>query len=254
MNKIQRDLVPEQLSFRAVEEDGKRYLEGYASVFGKRSKPIYEDGKLFYEIIDRSAFDEVLAQEDLNVKLVFNHNGRDLLGRTKSGTLDLSTDETGLKFRALVPQTTLGNDVYELVSRGDLAECSFAFAIKKGDDVWTRDDNGDNVRTINKVARLYDVAIVVDGAYANTDVFARQNQEDVETRPPIVEGETEEEYMNKCIPYVIENGEAEDDEQAYAICKATWDESQESDEEMEEDSRSEVEKMRMHVTMLKLKK
>jgi len=198
MKKIIRNLDPEQISFRAFEEDGKRYLEGYASVFNQKSKILFENNKLFTEIIDRHAFDEALQREDLNVVFNFNHENDRVLGRTKSGTLQLSTDDVGLHFRALVPNTTLGNDVYELVSRSDLFENSFAFIMNKGDDEWSKDEEGNNIRVIKKIAKLYDVSVVVDAAYSNTDIFARDEDKDEEEvkseEPKVEENSLDEEF------------------------------------------------------------
>jgi hypothetical protein len=54
-----------------------------------------------------------------------------MLGRTKSGTLVLSEDDTGCA-RADPPNTQLGNDVLELVERG-ISGMSFGFrALKEG--------------------------------------------------------------------------------------------------------------------------
>jgi len=221
MKKILRNLESEQVSFRAFEENGERYLEGYASVFEQRSKPIFENNRLFYEVIGRSAFDEALQREDLNVVLTFNHQRDKVIARTKSGTLQLSTDEIGLRFRATVPNTTLGNDIYELVSRGDLFENSFAFIVRKGDDEWTTDEQGNNIRTINRITKLYDVSVVVDGAYTNTDVFARD------------EDETEEQQEEKSEEQVVEETE---------------------ELVVEENSqKEELEMMRRHLQILKLK-
>ena len=170
-----RILDSEFVNFRAVKTESGRFLEGYASVFNQRSKPILENGKVFYEIIAPGAFDEVLATKP-DVKLNYNHSRDGILARTKSGTLELSVDDYGLKFRASVPNTTLGNDVYEMVSRMDLFENSFAFFVRKGDDVWTVDEQGNNIRTILRISRLIDVSVVTDGAYANTLIEARDNE------------------------------------------------------------------------------
>jgi hypothetical protein len=35
--------------------------------------------------------------------------------------------------------------------------------------------------------------------------------------------ETEDEFIGRCIPYVINDGTAKDNSQAYAICKTKWD-------------------------------
>lgn len=220
MKKILRNLESEQVSFRAFEENGERYLEGYASVFEQRSKPIFENNRLFYEVIGRSAFDEALQREDLNVVLTFNHQRDKVIARTKSGTLQLSTDEIGLRFRARVPNTTLGNDIYELVSRGDLFENSFAFIVRKGDDEWTTDEQGNNIRTINRITKLYDVSVVVDGAYANTSVFARDEDETEEQ-----EENSEEQVVEETEELVVE----------------------------ENNFKEELERMRRHLQILKLK-
>ena len=220
MKKTIRNLESDQTSFRAFKEEDKRYLEGYASIFEKRSKQIFEQNKLFYEVMSRRAFDEVLKSDNLNTVLTFNHK-RDMgiLARTKSGTLQLSTDDVGLRFKAEVPNTTLGNDIYELVSRGDLAECSFGFVTRKGDDTWTIED-GYNIRTVNKVSKLYDVSVVIDGAYDDTLVNARDDEEIEEAAIDPSTGETDEE--------IEENA-----------CKKKIDE--------------ELERMRYHVQILKLK-
>ena len=253
MKKTLRNLSPEQVSFRAFEANGERYLEGYASVFNQRSKIIFENNRLFYEVINRNAFDDVLQSSDLNVILTFNHDRGRVMARTKSGTLELSTDDYGLKFKAKVPNTTLGNDVYELVSRGDLFENSFAFAVKNGDDEWTKDERGDNMRIVKKIARLYDVSVVVDGAYANTDIFARDEKSEKRIEP--AEGETQDEFMTKCIEYVMEAGETDDEKQAYAMCQSIWDDKKpaESEAPIEENSNDELERMKLRIQFLKLK-
>jgi len=219
MKKTIRNLEPEHISYRAFEENGERYLEGYASRFNQLSKPIFENNKLFKERIEPNAFDEVLLSPTLDVIYNVNHNNGSILGRTKSGTLELSTDEYGLKFRAKVPRTTTGNDVYELVTRGDLFENSFAFIVKKGDDEWIKDEEGNDVRVIKKISKLYDVSTVYSGAYANTDVFARDDEEVEENIDP-------------------STGETDEDPEENA-CKKKRDE--------------ELERMRYHVQILKLK-
>jgi uncharacterized protein len=233
MEKIVRDQNTEATSFRAFEENGEKYLEGYASVFNKKSKRIFENNKLFLEVINSRAFDEVLKGENLDVILTLNHDsGRGIIARTKSGTLSLSTDDYGLRFKCSLPNTTLANDVYELVSRKDLNECSFAFAIRKGDDEWSKDENGLNIRTINKIARLYDVSIVVNGAYANTDVFARDNEEIIESETPIKEPEEKIEAKSEEVPVV-------------EVPKII---------EEPKNDRAEIEQMIMHLKILKIKK
>lgn len=172
-----RYLDTEIAECRILEEDNKRFLEGHASVFNQRSKYIFENGRLFNEVISPNAFDNVLRDERLDVPMTYNHNRGQLLGRTKSNTLQLSTDEKGLKFRVEIPNTATGNEVYELVKRGDLYENSFGFSVSKNDEEWSKAEDGTVIRTIKNIQRLYDVAVCINGAYANTDVAARSLEE-----------------------------------------------------------------------------
>ncbi len=66
-----------------------------------------------------------------DVRALYEHNYTQLLGRTKSGTLVLSEDDTGLRFELTPPNTQLGNDVLELVERGDISGMSFGFRALK---------------------------------------------------------------------------------------------------------------------------
>jgi len=270
--------------FRALEEDGKRYLIGYASVFNQKSKLIFEQGRLFYEIISPEAFRDVLADENLDVKLTFNHSRDKVIARTRSNTLQLSTDEKGLLFKAELPNVSYANDVYELVRLQTLFENSFAFVIDKGGDEWSRDTEGNNIRLIKRVSKLIDVSVVTDGAYANTDVAARkaevnldrgqkkitiiiedQDDEEEPEEEPMVEEDTVEENgcgcnKKKIIPLVLEQKAEET-----VVEQVTTDTVTVSDlpedvkegiinaEKSEEKMKLELEKLEMHLRILKLK-
>lgn len=251
MKKENRILDPSFVSFRAIEEDGKKFLIGYASVFNQRSKLIYENGKFFYEVIAPNAFDEVL-RENPDVILNFNHQRDKVIARTKSGTLQLSTDDKGLLFRAELPNVSYALDVYELVSRGDLFENSFAFVIRKGDDEWSKDADGNLIRLVKKVSRLLDVSVVTDGAYANTEVSARFSKEDLNQLLD----------RSKKITIIIEEGEEEEPEMEPEMEQKVEEviekvEEVVEEEKVEEDGckkkREEQEKLQMLTRILKLK-
>ena len=163
------NLQDENTQLRALEEtDGKRFITGYAAVFESRSSVIVEpvNGKkiAFYEFMERGSFDGVM--ED-NVKALVNHNKERLLGRTSSGTLTLTIDERGLHFRLDVPNTTEGNDLWEMIKRGDYEGCSFAFV--PAEQRWERGEELPH-RYIERVAKLVDISIVTDPAYSETNV------------------------------------------------------------------------------------
>jgi len=167
------------MKIRSFSKDGKRYIKGYASVFNKQSRIIFEGGRRFKEIIKTGSFDEVLRSEGLNVIANTNHNDSNMLGRTKSGTLKLYVDDYGLRYEIEVPDTQLGNDTYEQVKRGDIFESSFRFGSLEKNVSWSRDrQTGELLRFVNKVDRLADIALVTNGAYASTNIEARNMSED----------------------------------------------------------------------------
>lgn len=162
-----------QLEIRQLHEfvNDNNIVEGYALKFNKPSKDLGG----FVETIDARALDGVNMED---VKLFLNHDSGNLLGRTKSGTLQLSVDEVGLKFRCELPNTTLGNDVMELVKRGDLSQCSFGFTV--AEDEWERRE-GKPVRTIKKINTLAEISLVSIPAYDDTDVaVAKRSLENME--------------------------------------------------------------------------
>lgn len=147
-------------------------LTGYAAVFDSDSEVLSDGGGgRFVERIAPGAFRGVLTND---VRALVNHDSNRLLGRTKSGTLQLSEDAKGLHFTVTPPATQTARDVVELVKRGDLTQCSFGFTI--GAERWeTRRIDGHpvDVRIITAVKKLYDVSIVVYPAYSQTSVTAR---------------------------------------------------------------------------------
>jgi len=152
-------------------EDGKRFFTGYAAVYNSRSRIIYEMGRMFHEVLMPGCFDRVVQNERLDVVLTINHQKLIILARTVSGTLQLETDERGLKFKASVPDTQAGNDTWEMISRGDYTDCSFAFDIEDTGEKWEREEDGGLLHVVNEVSALFDVAIcTVRGAYGATMV------------------------------------------------------------------------------------
>ncbi len=160
----ERRFAAKNLEYR---KDGEEeFFEGYAAVFGDVA-----DLGWFTETIQPGAFDEVLKDD---VRGLFNHDDDQLLGRTKSGTMTLSVDPVGLKYRIKYnPEDPDHVRVMQKVKRGDIAESSFAFLIK--DDKWET-KNGKDHRTITRFKRLIDVAPVTYPAYPNTSVAARSKE------------------------------------------------------------------------------
>lgn len=140
-------------------------LTGVAAVYGQDSRTIVENGRTFTERIAPGAFGESLKGD---IKLYYNHDASQPLARTRSGTLQLSDGPDGLRYTASLPDTTLGNDVRELLRRGDLSgEMSFGFYVVR--DEWNAKRTE---RTVHS-ARLVEISVVVDAAYPQTNSSLR---------------------------------------------------------------------------------
>ena len=159
-----------------VAEENSRIVEGYAIVFNQQSRKLYDRAskKVFTEVIDpRAITNAFLAEQD--IKMLYNHSNDMLLARSTFGigTLQYEVDEYGVKYRFEMPNTSVGNDVLELIRRGDVFGCSFAFSYAK-DGVRDEKKNGQNYRTVIQMASIDDFSIVVDPAYLGTYVCTRE--------------------------------------------------------------------------------
>lgn len=141
-------------------------VAGYAAVFDEWA----DIAGLFQERIVPGAFDGRLGDD---VQFLVNH--RDLpLARTASGTLSLSVDERGLYMETtLDPADPDAARVIPKLKRGDLSKMSFAFTVEDGGkDEWDHEGEVPK-RSILKIGRLYDVAVVSDPAYSGTEIGLR---------------------------------------------------------------------------------
>lgn len=163
-------ILPSEIELRET-EDGKRSIYGYAV---KWEQPSEELGYFFRfrEKFAKGAFADSLRND--KQKALWNHNSDFVLGSTKSGTLSLSEDKTGLRFNIVLPENTWGKDAYESIKRGDVDGVSFGF--KKEVDEWDESDPDNIVRTIKK-AKLFEVSPTPFPAYPQTEVQARSVEE-----------------------------------------------------------------------------
>lgn len=152
-----------------VDEESRK-VEGYALLFNVPS-----DGLDIEEIIEPRALDGVI--EKSNVFALLNHDERrGILARSKkgAGTLSLTVDGKGLRYRFDAPRTALGDELLEYLKRGEVTESSFAFTV--AEDVWEK--KGETwKRTIKKIDELYDVSPVYDAAYSKTTVYMRGKEQ-----------------------------------------------------------------------------
>jgi HK97 family phage prohead protease len=147
-----------------VADDGTWSFRAYASVV-ETPYDMWDMFGPYTEELASSAFDATL-QADPDVAFLLNHGGM-TLARTRSGTLQLGTDDTGLWYE---PRLDTGvqavRDLRSGITRGDLTECSFAFRITRGE--WSPDYSAYRITGVD--IDRGDVSIVNYGANPATYV------------------------------------------------------------------------------------
>ena len=166
MEKTETRELTSNLEIRET-EDGKKTITGYAVKWEKKSHVLGYFYK-FREQFKKGAFADSLQKDDQ--RFLWSHDTSKVLGRTKNGTLRLEEDDIGLRFELDLPNTTLGNDAYESIKRGDVDGVSFGFKVE--DDEIEEPDDDIPLRTVKK-AKLLEVSVVAFPAYPDSEVSAR---------------------------------------------------------------------------------
>ena len=145
-------------------------VEGYATTFNQPYE-LYNFGDyIVREQVDRHAFDDCDMSD---VIFQYDHNGR-VMARTRNKTLELSTDNHGLKIRAHLGGTELGRQLYEEIKGGYTDRMSFRFKVGKNRREVIEEDHEKNVTTVLRtITKLYDVSAVSIPANEATDISAR---------------------------------------------------------------------------------
>lgn len=162
-----------------------RTIEGYALKFGVRSRLLCDWWNNYYEVLEPGCVTrEMLDKQD--IKLTMFHDRQLVLARSNkgNGTLSYEVDKVGVKFWAEIPHTVDGDKALELVSRGDIAGCSFIYSTDEGDSenavsyerLDEKGDDGEDIllRHVKRIDNVYDFTITTDPAYEQTDVSKRE--------------------------------------------------------------------------------
>lgn len=162
-----------------------RTIEGYALKFGVRSRLLCDWWNNYYEVLEPGCVTrEMLDKQD--IKLTMFHDRQLVLARSNkgNGTLNYEVDKVGVKFWAEMPHTVDGDKALELVSRGDIAGCSFIYSTDEGDNenavsyerLDEKCDDGEDIllRHVKRIDNVYDFTITTDPAYEQTDVSKRE--------------------------------------------------------------------------------
>ena len=173
---MEKEIRTFPLSELRVEGDKKPKILGYASVFNQKS----DDLGGFREIVKPGAFAKTISESD--IRALFNHDPNYVLGRKKTGTLELAEDEHGLRISINPPETTWAKDLLTSIKRGDIDQMSFGFTTIK--DEWEKGIEGElNTRYLVEV-RLFDISPVTFPAYPQTTVAVRAKVESITKETP----------------------------------------------------------------------
>lgn len=162
-----------------------RTIEGYALKFGVRSRLLCDWWNDYYEVLEPGCVTrEMLDEQD--IKLTMFHDRQLVLARSNKGkgTLSYEVDNVGVKFWAEMPHTVDGDKALELVSRGDIAGCSFIYSTDEDDSenavsyerLNEKGEDGEDIllRHVKRIDNVYDFTITTDPAYEQTDVSKRE--------------------------------------------------------------------------------
>lgn len=183
--EVRRMLRTDCADLRVREAEGdapSRTITGYAILFNTPSAPLWSD--------EDSAAREVIAPQAItkevldgcDIKFTMYHDRQLILGRSNkgTGTLEYFVDERGVGFNLELPKSPNGDEALELVRRGDLSGCSFAFTTRYWDSDFVERTakviNGatEITYTVKAVTGVYDFTLAADPAYPDTSVEARE--------------------------------------------------------------------------------
>lgn len=145
------------------------YVEGFATTFNDPYL-LWEDGEYkFFEQVDRNAFDNA---DMTDVIFQHNHEGK-CFARTKmragtAPTLILEPQESGLFIAADLGMIAEGREEYRAITGGLVYQMSFAFTV--ADDEIIELGDGEYLRTIKAIKKVYDVSSVDMPANPNTSI------------------------------------------------------------------------------------
>lgn len=178
--------TPAELRIREAGEGEapSRTITGYAILFNTQSAPLWSD--------DEEEAREVIAPEAVtrelldgcDIKMTMFHDRQLILARSKNGTgtLTYSVDERGVAFSFDAPNTADGDKALELVRRGDISGCSFAFRTHYYDrayverNVERKDGKTLITYTVRSIIGIYDFTLAADPAYPDTNCEAEARE------------------------------------------------------------------------------
>ena len=154
------------------EEGQEKIVEGYATVFDQEYTLYSWSDWEVRESFDSASFNDTDLSD---VIMQYDHQGR-VFARGSNGTLTVKPDGYGLKIRANLGGTEIGNQLYEEIKGGYTTKMSIGFTVKTEERTEEIDQEKNKTtvhRKITGVKKLYDVSAVSLPANDATEISAR---------------------------------------------------------------------------------
>lgn len=171
--------TPAELHVREAGEGEaqSRTITGYAILFNTLSAPLWADEEEeAREVIAPEAITKELL-DGCDIKMTMFHDRQLILARSNNGTgtLTYTVGERGVAFSFDAPNTADGDKALELVRRGDISGCSFAFRTHYYDRAYVersverKDGKTLITYTVRSILGVYDFTLAADPAYPDTN-------------------------------------------------------------------------------------
>jgi HK97 family phage prohead protease len=158
-----------------AEGECPRKVSGYAAVFNQQTVIGYDDkGRELREVIRPGAFDYAISNNQ-DVRCLYEHDFKLILGRVRAGTLRLAVDDYGLHFDCDLADTSRAEDLTADIQAGNVSGASFSYLPRPGGETITKGSDTVGPYTLAEItsADLYDVSPTSIPAYAGTAVVSR---------------------------------------------------------------------------------
>ena len=197
-NVIRREILCPSAPIIRESSDGSKSMTVELEVirFNERRVLMASWCEKFYEVIEPGAVTKELL-DGCDIKVNICHNRERILARSRNGVGSLSYEVTPECVKAVfdMPNTTDGNDMLELIDRGDISGCSFEALLDNRkhstalawEDSGEKDADGESIllRRIKRFEKVTAFTVAIDPAYETTNVTRREVQEAMGERFPL---------------------------------------------------------------------
>jgi HK97 family phage prohead protease len=142
-------------------------LIGLAVAYEKISDNPLPENPQIKEKIAIGAFRRSIAEDD--VKMLWQHEIKYVLGRIRAGTLSLTENNDGVHFENTPPDVGWARDLQTSIKRQDIGHMSFKFSAQ----VHYERLAADTYLQVVDEGRLHEISIVTEPVYLSTSVYSR---------------------------------------------------------------------------------